>query len=446
MPGKRDVRSLLLTPLGWQRIGWWIVFRSWPILRPFAFLYRRLFLRGTRFVVVIGSYGKTTATRAAAAALGIPHEHHIGWNSRGHLPLLMLRTKRGASHCVLEVGISRRGWMGRYARFLRPDVVVVTSIGSEHGRSLGPLERTRDEKAKMIRALGPAGLAILNGDDPNVLWMRTQTRSRVVTYGFGEKNDVRATDVRLDPSGGTRFRVHVGGEGIDAEIHLAGKHMIYPILSALAVAGEAGIPAREALASLESLRPAPERLQPIRSLGGTLLLLDTKKGAIETIEAGAEVLRGIPVARKAAVLGEAEEPPGPQGPIYRQVGLELASLVELIVFVGSSTAYASVAGGAREGGLPKEQVVHAGRSAARAAALLRPMVDDFDVVWIKGRSTQHLARVGLALAGRDVACDVVFCAHTPTCEFCPMLERGRRLGLRSVLRGRRASEEEADDA
>jgi UDP-N-acetylmuramyl pentapeptide synthase len=442
----RDPRSLFLTPLGWQRIGWWIIFRSWAVLRPVADLYRRFFLRGTRFVAVVGSYGKTTAARAAMAALGLPYERHIGWNSRGHVPHLVLRTTPRTPHCVIEAGISSRGWMARYARFIRPQIVVVTSIGSEHARSLGTLEGTRAEKAIMVRALPPSGLAVLNGDDPHVRWMRTQTQARVLTYGFGEDNDLRASDVQLDPSTGMRFRVHAGGGTYDASVELVGRHMVYPILSAVAVASEEGISVADALHALGTLRPAYERLQPLRSTGGTLLLLDSDKGAVETIEAGIDVLREFPLSRKAAVLGEVEEPPGPQGPIYRQLGRELASVVDLIVFVGSSRAYASIVGGWKEGGAPKARVVHAGRSAAQAAAIVRERLGEYDVIWIKGRSTQHLGRVGLALAGRDVTCDLVFCPHTPTCEICPMLERRRRFGLPSRSTRQRESEDEADGA
>ena len=50
----------------------------------------------------------------------------------------------------------------------------------------------------MVRALPRTGLAVLNGDDPNVMWMKPQTAARVVTVGFGATCDVRAGDIRLD--------------------------------------------------------------------------------------------------------------------------------------------------------------------------------------------------------------------------------------------------------
>jgi UDP-N-acetylmuramoyl-tripeptide--D-alanyl-D-alanine ligase len=88
---------------------------------------------------------------------------------------------------------------------IRPNVVVVTCIGSEHNRSFKTLEATRKEKSEMVAILPPTGLAVLNGDDPNVMWMRSRTSARIITYGFGKSNDVRAEDVSHDWPRGMRF-------------------------------------------------------------------------------------------------------------------------------------------------------------------------------------------------------------------------------------------------
>jgi len=431
MRTSRDLRHLLLTPLGRRQILWGAIFRASPLLRPMATCYRRLFLSKTRFVCVVGSFGKTTATRATMASLGLPCAHHIGWNSGGFLPLLMLLTTPRARHRVLEVGINRPGIMEQYAKWIRPSVAVVTSIGSEHMRSFGSLDSTRHEKAHMVRVLPPSGLAVLNGDDANVRWMATQTKARVVTVGFGEENDIRASDVRMEADLGTTFRAHVGGRAYDATIRLFGEHMILPILSALAVATAEGLSADVVMASLSALRAAPERMEPMRASTGQLLLLDSKKGAIETYETGLDVFREVPATRKLAVIGDIEEPPGPQGPLYKRLGTRLAEIVDHVVFVGGRNAHASVAAGAEEAGLPRGRVQYAGREVRKATMIARDLIRPGDILWIKGRSTQHLGRIGLALAGRKVTCNVTFCSHTPICAFCPMLERRSRLWKRA---------------
>ena len=421
------IPRMVLTPIGRRRLLWGSIFRALPLLWPFARAYRRIFLRKTRIVAVVGSYGKSTATRAVMAVLSLPFEQHVIWNAGGFLAAGVLRVPSRARHAIFEVGIADVGQMARYARLLAPDVVVVTSIGSEHLAFFGTLEVTRHEKAEMVRGLPPSGLAVLNGDDPNVRWMATQTCARVVTYGFGEDCDFRASDVTLDPTGGTQFRLQTATSAFDVSVRLVGAHMVYPVLAAIAVALEMDVPMERAITGLEALSPTPERLQPLRTPDAALILLDTAKSALETIDVGLEVLRQIPGSRKIAVLGDVEGPPGSQGPIYKRIGADLASVASRVVFVGGRTAYASVARGAKGAGLAKEDMIHAGRSVRAAVEILRGEIHSGDVVWIKGRSTQHLGRIGLALAGRDVTCDVVQCPVTPGCETCPMLERKRSL-------------------
>jgi hypothetical protein len=69
----------------------------------------------------------------------------------------------------------------------------------------------------------------------------------------------------------------------------------------------------------------------------------------------------------------------------------------------------------------------------QAAAAVGEDLGTGDVVLIKGRDTQRLDRVALALMGRAVRCDIAFCNAMPMrCASCPMLERGWD-GLRVVI-------------
>jgi UDP-N-acetylmuramyl pentapeptide synthase len=81
--------------------------------------------------------------------------------------------------------------------------------------------------------LPASGAAVLNGDDPNVMWMKEKTRTRVVTFGVGAECDVRADEVRLDWPRGTRFHLTAFGEERDVAVRLLGRHTIYAILAAI---------------------------------------------------------------------------------------------------------------------------------------------------------------------------------------------------------------------
>ena len=418
----KDIPALLRTPIGRSQLTFSIWYQSLPILSRLASLYRRTLVRNTRVVAVVGSFGKTTTKRALLTALGRDVHQRSGsyiWNFKA---LAVLRIRPCDRHVVIEVGIDGPGQMAAFARVIRPDVTVVTSIGSEHNRSLGSLEMTRAEKSEMVRILPTSGIAVLNGDDPNVLWMKSQTCARVITFGIDKTNDICASDITLDWPNGTRFKLHADGKTRNLRIRLIGKHMVYPILAAVAVSLAEGFALDQVIPALEALPPTPGRLEPIQLANGAIILRDDFKSALETIEAALEVLSKIPAQRRIVVLGEVEEPPGSQGPIYRQIGERIAKIASYAIFVGGN--YQPYAAGAVRGGLPRDVLINAQRSLLKAVEALRESLGPGDVVLIKGRTNQRLERVAFALAGRKVKCNISFCDMKVLCENCPMLERG----------------------
>ncbi|HXJ82953.1 MAG TPA: Mur ligase family protein [Candidatus Methylomirabilis sp.] len=429
--GVRDFVGLLRTPVGRARIRHALRHRTWPLSSTLATLHRRLVVPRTRVVAVIGSLGKTTATHAVAAALAIDRRRS-GGNARAAIAFGMLKVRPGDRHAVFEVGIAGPGQMTPYPRLLRPDVVLVTSIGSEHNASFGTIEATRTEKAKMVRALPASGLAVLNGDDLNVMWMASQTRARIVTFGFGTSHDVRGSEfVQAGPEG-VRFTVEARGERRRVAIRLLGQPMAYAILGAIAVALSEGCSLDEVLPRLAAMAPLPGRLEPVVLACGAIVIRDDLKSTLESIDSNVDLLAELPARRRLVVLGDVSEPPGSPGPVYRRIGARASATAALTVCVGEG--HKRYASGARRFGAPEGTIVDAGRSPLRAAEIVRETLGPGDVVLIKGRNNQRLERVALALQGHRVVCDIPVCRAVPQlrCSSCPMLSRGWA-GLRVVM-------------
>ena len=142
--------------------------------------------------------------------------------------------------------------MAAYDTMLRPDVVVVTSIGSEHHRSLGTLDVTQAEKSRMVEALAASGTAILNADDPRVAAMAARCAGRVIRFGIDA--EARATDVAIDWPYGTRVTLRIGQTERLVRLRLLGRVMVYPFLAAMSVAQAEGLPLGQAITALEAIR------------------------------------------------------------------------------------------------------------------------------------------------------------------------------------------------
>lgn len=419
----KDIPAMLRTPGGRRQVLDGVNYRLWPLWSRLAIAHRRTLASRTRVVAVTGTFAKSTTVRAIAAALDAPATETSLLNAWTSVARAVLRIVPGRRHAVIETGISGPGELARYGRIVHPDIAIVTSIGSEHHAKLPTLESKRGEKVRLVRALRRGGVAVLNGDDPHTLWMASSAPGRVLTYGTGMHVDVRASEVRLDWPHGMRFRMHAFGEEREVTTRLIGRHMVYPILAAIAVAGLEGIALDAALERLRVLEPTPGRMQPVVLANGAILLCDDYKMTRETIHVALDVLAEIPAARKVVLFGDMSHVQGREWPVCLSVGMHVARVADRFSVVGRS--FKRYSRGARKAGMPREAIADAGRTAQQAAAHLARTLRPGDVVLIKGRRGQKLDRVRLILEGHRVGCAIKLCEIRSTeCRACPMRARG----------------------
>lgn len=396
---------------------------SFPVLRHLACAYRHLVIPRKRLIAVVGSLGKTTTTRALRAAI-LEKNHYQSFSNYGsRLAENILRSRPHDPYDVFEVGISGPNGMDWPAKMLQPDIVVVTSIKSDHNRSFPTLEDTRSEKVKMVRALSRKGVAVLNGDDPNVAWMAKHARGRVVTYGFNPEHDVWASDLKLDWPKGTMFTLHAGDEICPVRVRLIGEQTIYSVLAAVAVAVSEGMSLGNVISRLEALGPTRGRMEPVALKGGVTFLDDSFKSPLESIHTALETLSRIPAKRRIVVMGDVEEPPGPQGPIYKELGRRVAACADLLIFVPGKANLQRIRSGALDAGMERTSILHASSRVAKAIEILTTELKCGDVVLLKGTFADKYRRILLGLQGQTIRCAVKSCrVKVFFCEDCPLLE------------------------
>jgi UDP-N-acetylmuramoyl-tripeptide--D-alanyl-D-alanine ligase len=414
-------------PVWLVRAGNMIAFRraavaarlAWPVAYAAAWVWRRTALRRTQVWAVTGSLGKTSTAAAAAAAAGVPFDPDRG-NYGSFLAAALLRCRRGQSCVVLEVGISRPGQMRGYARLLRPDLVVLTAIGTEHLRAFAAQEALAREKALLPRAVSRHGLVVVNGDDPRCRAIGATCAAPVVRVGTAEDCAWRIAGAVDEWPRGTRLRLAgAGGASVEIASQWVGPDL--PRCAAFgAVAGLAtGFAAPLVAARLAALPPLAWRLERLALPGGAWLLLDAWKGHWPTAESALRYLASFTAWRRVAVLGALDEPPGTQGIAYRQYGRLASEVADRLVFVGSTRDFERMRAGVREHGPAAPAIEHC-LTVHEAAAALRAELAAGTILLLKGRHSQKLGRLAALLRGESVDCRLRFCpARGLRCDLCP---------------------------
>ena len=423
---RRDILPLMLaTRVGRRRLAEGLNYLAWPLLAPVGSMHRRWMIPDTRLVAVVGSVGKTTTVHCLAAALSLDPSIVLRFNIWSGLAASLLRVHPGQRHAAVEAGILGKGQMARFAHMLRPHIVVVTAIASDHASSLGDLSHTAAEKAHMVEALSASGLAVLNGDDPHVLHMARQTSARVITFGLGAHNQVRASRVQVDWPHGTRLLVHVGGHTFPVRVGLLGRHQVLPCLAAIAVAWAEGLPLSRVISHMARLQPLPHRLSPSQLPRGITVLRDDAKITEESLEVALDLLDGVPNRRKVLLMGTLAYPRGSRTSLYRRLGRRIGTSVSQILFVGRNHDLKPLRSGAASQGLSRDACHRISHASPGTAHLLASMLRPGDLLLVKASFSQRLERLLLALEGRPVRCGLHYCrVWSMDCERCDMLERG----------------------
>lgn len=397
--------------------------------RMFSFLikagriYRRTFIAGTKVIVVVGSLGKTTTTQSISTALGCAGRRISYSNYGSSLAGNLLAIRPWDRFGVLEAGISRPGMMEANAYLTRPDIVVVTSIKLEHFRSFATHEETRKEKVKMLTGLSPKGFAVLNGDDPHVLWMASRTKAQVITYGFGDNCMVRATDVQYHWPEGMTVQIKYQDQEWVIKTRLFGRHFVYPLLSSMAVAVVCKQDVSLVVKNLESMPPSKSRFELIYLDNDIRIIDDTYKGGIDTFESALDMFTKVKAQRRIMVCGNIEDPPGNAYETYRRLGQQIGKTVDKALFIGGLELEKARAGFVNSG-KDRADVVLIKNDVYQAIELILGMIRPGDVILVKGRGTQRLQRIVLALRQMRVSCPVKICSvKVHTCDECPMLDK-----------------------
>jgi len=364
-------------------------------------------------VAITGSNGKTSTKEMCAAILSVaaPCLKTSGnLNNEFGLPLTLLRRDASDRSVVVELGMNHRGEIARLADIARPDVGVITNIGTAHIEYLGSREEIAREKGDLLAQLPADGVAVVGSDDPLALAQAARSPARTLRFGRGADAEVRAEHVRSVEGRGFRFALCAPEGRIDAEVAGLGDTAIDNALAAAAAALAAGARLEALAEGLARYRPVSGRLEPLALPRGGVLINDSYNANPQSMEVALRVLaageraaasgRAANGVQRIAVLGDMGELGDSGAEAHRETGRLAAQLgIDHVFAIGERAEL--VAEGARSEGMQPGHV-HVARDWKEASEAVRARLGGRDRVLIKGSRSMHMERIVEALVAQDV--------------------------------------------
>ena len=367
------------------------------IIFGLAVLYR-LTLNRVMFIGITGSTGKSNTKELVAAVLSrrLQGRQNLGlsYNS-GNLPYgvanTLLRVKPWDHFCVQEIAAAKFGneiGLDRSVGLLKPQIGVVTNIGSDHLSEFRTLETTAAVKGRLIAALPQHGTAVLNADDPYVMAMTKRSQCKVVTYGLGSEAMLRAIQIQCTWPERLSFTVVYNSETYPVHTQLVGTHWAPCVLAAFAVGVTMGVPLATAVEAVQSVEPVKGRLCPEFYPNEITFIRDDVKAPLWSIPPALKIMKDAKAKRKIVVIGTISDYAGNSDRKYQSVARQALDVADHVVFVGSR---ASKCLKARKS--PQDETLQAFYSVDAAREYLNTLFQPGDLVLLKASDADGFRKI-----------------------------------------------------
>jgi UDP-N-acetylmuramoyl-tripeptide--D-alanyl-D-alanine ligase len=265
-------------------------------------LAHRRGMSNLKVVGITGSNGKTTTKDILASILLDWRKDAVlitegNYNSDIGLPLTILSLKKQHRIAVLEMGMNRPGEMALLADIARPDIALITNIGSAHIGMLGSREALAAEKKAIFSRCGSDSVAIIGCDEAWRDFLLKGFPGKVRCFGKWKAGGWDS----YEDAGSEGFILIRQGKRI--RFHLPGVHNLLNAMAAVEAALELGAPEESVLRGLTAVRPAFGRSEIIN--GAVTVIRDCYNANPESLIAALDLFSSMPAdGRRILVLGE----------------------------------------------------------------------------------------------------------------------------------------------
>ena len=260
-----------------------------------------------KMVAITGSVGKTTTKDMIASVLEQRYKTlktQGNLNNQIGLPQMVFRLEETYEAAILEMGMSHEGEIHNLSMITKPDIAVITNIGTAHIENFGGQQGILKAKIEIFHGMDADNcVVILNGDDPHLKDL-TPPAKKIIYYGMDSYNDIYAGDISEYGLNGVGCRIFFRetNEKISIKIPFPGRHMVYNALAATAVGRSCGLSLAEIKKGIESFKPSVDRMEIIKS-GSLTIINDVYNANPSSMEAALKVLAATPGTR-TAILGD----------------------------------------------------------------------------------------------------------------------------------------------
>jgi UDP-N-acetylmuramoyl-tripeptide--D-alanyl-D-alanine ligase len=343
---------------------------------------------------VTGSNGKTTTKELISSILS-EEKNTIAntGNLNSEIGVCLAAFTVGKDHdiAVFEMGMNRKGEMDILADIARPDIAVITNIGTAHIGLVGSRDAIAAEKKKITSRFTGTQTLFLYEEDPYFPFLSKDIAGKIISYGPKSLPGLQRVE-ELGLRGADIF-----WKDMKLRLPLIGRYNALNCMAAISVAEYVGISEESIKRGIEKIRPMFGRSQILE--GEITVIQDCYNANAESFATALDFFDSLTwEGRKIVVTGPMKELGDFSEEAHTKLGKRLAdSTIDYVFFFGEETKAAKDSFHTTV----TEEKAFWSTDFGELERAIHSYVQTGDIVLLKGSRAAALERIGSVLSQRQ---------------------------------------------
>ena len=343
-------------------------------------------------VGITGSVGKTSTKDLISSVMSRKYKvlkTQGNLNNQIGLPLTILSLK-DEDALVVEMGMGDLGEIRNLTKIAKPDVAVITNVGTSHIGNLGSRENILKAKLEIIEGLKKNGTLVINNDNDMLhMWNEKINMPNVVTFGIDEKSNFMAKNINLNENS-SNYDIEINGEDYNIQINIGGKHFVYNSLCAIVVGTTFGISIDEIKKGIENFKLTKSRMEIIKKDSITIIN-DCYNASFDSMKASIEYLKSQNGGRKIAILGDMLELGEFSKELHEKVGKVVdQNNIDILITVGKEAK--NIANAAKNSGVEEKKIFEFNNN-EEAIEKIKEIMKENDIILVKASNGMNFKEI-----------------------------------------------------
>ena len=346
-----------------------------------------------KVVGVTGSVGKTSTKDIIANVLSKKYKvlktegnnnNHIG------LPFTILRLK-DEEVAVIEMGMNHFGEISYLTKIAKPDIAVITNIGTSHIGNLGSRENILKAKLEILEGMEKKNIVINNDNDLLHNWyLKNKNNIEIHTFGIENESEFRAENLKLEENS-SEFICENNNEKLNIKVPVGGEHFILNALCALTVGKLLNLNNEEITDGINSFELTAKRMEINHLKNNITIINDSYNASFESMKASILSLKNMKANRRIAILGDMFELGKFSEELHRKVGTEIyKNNIDKLFLIGENAKF--IGNEAEKEGYENKNILYFETREDLAKALIENLKNG-DVALIKASNGMKLFEI-----------------------------------------------------